>query len=158
MRGRRVAAVALAATALVALTACAPDPGPVSEGPKSSWATEFSACMSERGWTVSIESDGGVVGEYPESQRAIYELDTAECSNAAGADVVPTEAQFEAGYKALLANRECIVGEGYDLPEAPTYQAWREIDGKWNPFLDLPEITGEQLDALIAVCEPVGIG
>lgn len=69
----------------------------------------------------------------------------------------PSEEQFEVGYEALLDDRECIVDAGYLLPLPPSYQAWREIDGRWNPFSELPpSLTQEEIAALITLCSPAG--
>lgn len=113
--------------------------------------------MEERGWETEVEDDGGVVTEWTDAQENIYKVDSAECSTAAGGDDELTPAEYEAGYDALIENWECIIDEGYDLPEPPTYQAWMDIGAAWNPYADLPEsVTGDELVALTTACPPAG--
>lgn len=142
----------------VGLTACSAQTAGGDGETIPSWADTFSACMTQAGWSVSIRSDGGVESEYPESQRAVYEAQASLCADQAGSGAIPTEEEFGLGYEGLLDDHQCIVNEGYTLPQPPSYQSWREMDGLWNPFMDVPlDLTEDQLQALIDRCTPTGI-
>lgn len=153
----RVLFVPVLITGSMMLTACVANATAREDTGVPEWSDSFSACMSQAGWSVSVRSDGGVESEYPESQRPVYEAQAALCADQAGSGIKPTEEEFEVGYEGLIEDHECIVKEGYSLPQPPSYQAWREIDGQWNPFMDLPRtLTQDQLTDLIDVCTPTG--
>ena len=153
---RRVATYLILATTFLT-AACSGDISSDENG-NSTWAESFAACMSEAGWPVQIAEDGGVESEFPESQRDVFRAQEILCAERSAPGSDPTEAQFEAGYEGLLEDRLCIVEAGYELPPPPTYQAWRDINGQWNPFVDLPDsLTGDEMEHLIEICTPTGL-
>lgn len=156
-RREQFAWVALIALSTASLSSCVPTERDATSG-DGSWADKFATCMSESGWVVETSADGGVASEFPESQRDIYEAEAAICAQQAGSGVRPTEEQFEIGYQGLTDDHDCIVEAGYDLPPPPSYQAWREMDGRWNPFMEVPSsLSSDELEVLIELCTPTGI-
>ena len=122
--------------ALFCLGGCA-QPADLAEVDDASWGESFAACMAERGWTVTVDDDGGVEGGYVEGQATAFRADSDACYAAASTDEPLTEARYENHYAALLATRECIIDQGYDLQAPPSYQAWRDADARWSPHREL---------------------
>lgn len=153
----RIAGFALAGLFLVPLAACAADSTPADTLVGASWADRFAACMNERGWNVTVSEDGGVEGEYTDEQADRFTEDRDECNAFAGTNEELSPAEYEEAYAALLDNRDCIIAQGYDLPQPPSYQAWRDMNAAWNPFVDLPpDLATSDLQALVEACPPVG--
>ena len=113
--------------------------------------------MADEGWTTTIEADGGVVGEYSDAQASAFLAASDRCSEKnATKPREATEADFEAIYPALLELRDCIIGEGYPLPSAPSYQVFRDGGGGWSPYLDIAPIPNDEMEVLQGVClQPV---
>ncbi|WP_232548057.1 hypothetical protein [Propioniciclava soli] len=104
-------------------------------------------CLLERGWEVTVSEDGSVDGFAPTGQELQYEADSNECWASAPAqptfDESPEEYRRQV-YDAFVSTRACQLEHGAALPAAPSYEAWTEIKGQWNPSSDLPPDMGNQ--------------
>lgn len=99
------------------------------------------ACLTNDGWTVEFnEESGGIQSTYPTAQEDAYSAAYTECVEAAGIDQGGelTAEEYKSTYGGLVELRACLIGEGIDLPEAPSYQRFVELKAGWSPYLDIP--------------------
>jgi len=144
----------LAVTSLIVFSGCAQsapvaDPGSGSQA----WGDQFASCMAAKGWKVKVDSDGGVEGEYTDAQTSAFERDQDTCYNKTSSSKrAPTEQDFKKAYASRVKTRACIVAHGHDLPQAPSYQTFRDGSGQWNPYLDLTDVAYSDLQDLMKAC------
>lgn len=118
----------------------------------------FFYCMVDRGWELTRVGDtwldGFESGGIPEEQWDAYQADDQECGEISGrADLgAPSVSVEEAGslYDLFIGVADCVRGLGYDVPEAPSRQAFvdglvsypipiwhpHELNGVWRPDLE----------------------
>ncbi len=161
--------VGIASAALmVALAGCSPDgedpstAGPTTAPPASppaSATTQPSAespdpwehyirdmvrCLTDKGWEIDDRGDSyGVHGGVPIAQVDQFDADKAECEARFGYDQLPgpSVSHDEAAelYDLLLVVADCVRALGYDVPPAPSKQAFVEqlVDHpipSWHPY------------------------
>jgi hypothetical protein len=154
----RAGALALVSAGAIAvgLSGCSSDDaGPAPALSDRQTYTLIVTCMSERGWKVSFnEASGGVEGEYPTAQGELYNSDMAQCMQEADANTQTeyTDEQYRAVYDKLLDTRECLIAEGIELPEPPSFQRFVELKAGWSPYIDVPETVLVERDDLTTVC------
>ncbi|MFJ4027590.1 hypothetical protein ACIPWF_10375 [Paenarthrobacter sp. NPDC089989] len=101
------------------------------------------------------EADGSLVSEYPSSQAEQYSQDIAECSQKAGLDGRRdiSQEEYKAVYQKVLDSVDCLEREGYDIPQAPSYQVYVQSKAQWSPFSFLPkDLTPSQFQDVVKVC------
>jgi hypothetical protein len=84
-------------------------------------------CLRQKGWDVEIEWDGGVIADsesIPIAQEPIYSADSADCLAQVETVFAVDFAGKRALYEAEVKTRDCLILNGYDIPEAPTEQVY----------------------------------
>lgn len=140
--------------------------GPAGPVPLKDYGTTMVACMSENGWDVSTDYTNSVfpadvANGIPVEQATQYESDLQACTTKFGFDETrkPTSQQLEDLYALEVEARDCIVGEGYPLPEMPSLATFKDTYGTsegWDPVKHVPpgDPAGEQV--LFTKCPPPG--
>ncbi|QSB14301.1 hypothetical protein JQS43_22800 [Natronosporangium hydrolyticum] len=87
---------------------------------------EFRDCMTAKGWQPSEDTGQSLSYSYPSEQREQFNADHEECEGEAGlsAELPPmsrTEAEEYAA--ALFDHYDCVIKQGYSLPDPPSMQA-----------------------------------
>ena len=97
--------------------------------------------MSDLGWDSVRDADGGVITSVPSEQRSAYTAARDQCLELIGASdrPVPTAGQLKRLYEAQLDTRDCLLREGFSLPEPPSEQVFLESVGAWSPYVALPD-------------------
>ncbi|AYY12332.1 hypothetical protein EF847_06025 [Actinobacteria bacterium YIM 96077] len=147
-RSRRTLSASVTAIA-VALAACTTDE-PEADGdstrtraPAEDFAENMKRCMGDKGWELTIDDDGSVMGSAPVEQRDQYRNDMEACKAEYGYDLPPppmTREQAEEHYAELADAAQCIKDLGYAVPEPPSKQASIESlmsesrDPLWFPY------------------------
>lgn len=105
-----------------------PPPGTPEE------AVEHVECMAELGFPGRWTSDG-YSQPIPDDQTERYLEVLAECDKAVGWDQVPewTEEQWREEYESLKESAECLRSEGYDIPDAPSFEVYLE-NPNYTPY------------------------
>lgn len=171
LRGRALAGLA-ALTTLAAIAGCgsaetrgAPAPGAETTTTTDRFAPQraVASCLRESGWAVDFsESDGSYeVAGVPEAQASQLQADELACGEeflpeAVGVSEVTPE-QWTQMYAAELEVAECLRGEGYDVPEAPTEQAFVDsyVSGTgepWSPYASVPALGDSEWNRLNTAC------
>lgn len=111
------------------------------------------SCMSERGWEVEI-IDGATAAEVPDAQMDSYVQAVSECSEILGFTTPRelTDDDLGLAFEAQVANRSCLIELGYDLPKAPTLQAYVDSNGAWTPYSDLPDLDPDAFASVEREC------
>lgn len=96
------------------------------------------ACLQERGWDVQLGADDSVQGTIPAQQMDAFQRDNEEC----GRGLIPdkstfTPEQWSASYAIAIEAADCLESQGYDISDRPTLQRYIDIQGEWNPYIDL---------------------
>jgi hypothetical protein len=161
-----------AVVVLLAVAGCSADSGQPSAGPSnsqagSSGANPVALCMRDRGWAIEVvNSESWKAPGVTEGQWSAYMADSQEC--AAQHEVierpedVPDE-RWEQTYTKTVESAECLRSQGYDIPETPSFQVWKDsyfVDGganQWVPwgFVPVPSMDREEFSALEAICPQV---
>lgn len=104
-------------------------------------AAAMAACMTEKGWPMKVMPDGSqqMVAELLSEQREIAFEAYGECNIQVNGEYVPrTEAEWRDKYHKALDTRDCLVNEGYSIPEPPSEDAWVDAglhdQPLWTPF------------------------
>jgi len=127
------------------------------------------ACMRERGWDIEVrEDESWYAPGVSEEQYDAYVADTNECREANETIEQPEDVSAERwknGYDAVLASAECLRDQGYDIPKAPSFQAWKDTffvgDGanQWLPwsFVPVPSMSADEFTSLEENCPQVEV-
>ncbi|MCM3659119.1 hypothetical protein M3147_17835 [Agromyces mediolanus] len=138
----RTIAAAAAALVVAALAGCsASEPPPVDPGSLFSGmdvAQARTACLSDRGWDVSLDAQGAILANYPPEQEAAFEADNLACLEEAGvdADAGLTDEEFTTAYRWYQEIEECLRSHGWDAPERPSEERFRDTydTAPWIPW------------------------
>lgn len=134
--------------------------------PMKDFGTVMVACMSEKGWEVSTDYTNSIFltdvkNGIPPEQASRYEEDRSSCVSKYGFNEprVPTDAQLSELYELEVEARECMISEGYSLPEMPSLLTFKENYGKadgWDPvkYITPGDPYADQL--LFTKCPPPG--
>lgn len=136
------------------------------------------ACLAAHG--VEGTADNGTFGiSYgPQSQGALTHMTDeeadallTECSESLSLpDYVNNSADEE--YDRVLDLRECVIAQGYDMPDAPSREVWTEqwewTRDAWVPYyhemtldpdgLERHKVTVEEMNRLQSICVPSTVG
>ena len=151
---------------------------PVSGAQNAQDAADFAAtvaCLRDRGWDIVVDDNDGSDGTtgfsapgVSEDQYSAFLADSDDC-NRQNAHIKSlddyTDEEWKTGYAKIVASAECLRGQGYDIPETPSFQAWKESfyngDGsqQWIPwgFPQLQSLSVPDAKALEAICPQVGL-
>lgn len=140
----------------------------VTEAGLSTERLSIIECLRDRGWEivdVDVDADGNESWTAPgvqDPQAEAYFADVAECTEL-NTTIEPLEdisqEEWERGYAVTVESAECVRGQGYDVPETPTFQAWKDSffvndgTGEWRPWAFVPdEMSSSAFEALEARC------
>lgn len=106
------------------------------------FATDMQACLTERGWAVSLGTDGSFITDnIPNGQRDVYFADEDDCRKQLGYDQPPpalSDDQVREAYQHGLWDWKCLDENGYSPDPPPSEQTF--VDGYhatitlWSPF------------------------
>ncbi|RYF52393.1 MAG: hypothetical protein EOO27_28625 [Comamonadaceae bacterium] len=117
--------------------------------------TLLSECLADDGWTAVVDSDGGVISEYPPEQESSYSEALRRCLDevGVGAPIDYSPEQYEALYESAVESQKCLDREfGLQTPEAPSLATFIEAQGAWSPFNQLPDMSAEDFLAIQQRC------
>jgi hypothetical protein len=101
------------------------------------------ACVSEAGFDVEPYGDDGMSANVSPDQQSAFEAAQKKCQD--DLDLFPvhelTSADFDSLYTQSLEAAECLEAHGYDIPEAPSRQAF-EDDYQTNAWVPHGYVTG----------------
>lgn len=169
----------LTVIAITLLTSCAGEisgehsVGPISDTASSDPSDSAQAivvCLRDRGWEISnVDHEGWVAPGVSEAQFETYQSDVSECTEAHGGPIEPleniSEARWRQAYADVVESAECLRGQGFDIPETPSFQAWKEtyfVNGgadQWVPwgFVPVPSMSGDEFRTLESICPQVTV-
>jgi hypothetical protein len=139
------------------------DPAPVpptSTGAADGGTQALVDCMRERGWDATFdESDGSMlVTDVPDAQSEQYARDNLECQAQAGIDADPaalTDDQLHELYQHEVATAECLRGEGVDVPEPSSEQAFHDAyasGSAFSAYAAVGNVSEDEWNRLNAAC------
>ncbi|WP_166345308.1 hypothetical protein [Phytoactinopolyspora limicola] len=150
----------MAATLVAATVACSGQhddaddtqaQGEASSGWSGDYATDMTRCLSDKGWDVAANEQGGVSYELPSDQEERFYEDSDQCLKEIGYDddAFFTTEYLDRDYDLRVENAACIEALGYELPDAPSRQAFidqtiNDRFASWEPILDVIEIHGRE--------------
>ena len=144
-----------------------PDAAPPSRDELAAMAQEAREkvvdCLQERGWDVVLEADGWSMEGATAEQADAYERDQRECQELSGANDIPvpplTDERLEELYAYEVELAECLRAEGYDIPEAPSEQAFVELyttEDAWYAYRFVTPTSEDAWKALQVSCPQFG--
>lgn len=162
----------LCAVVALLVTGCSGDPQqPRLETDAAKQSSDFLdasvACMRERGWDIEVrEDDSWYAPGVSEEQYDAYVADTNECQEQNETIEQPEDVSAERwknGYDAVVESAECLRDQGYDIPKAPSFQAWKDSffagggANQWLPwgFVPVPSMSADEFTSLEKVCPQV---
>lgn len=164
---RKIALIAFVTALAFCLSGCQSrvsviDSAAVSPQPKA--AEKLAACMTEKGWDVVAGFDNSVSPRdvargIPTDQALQYQSDMTDCSNDLGYSEAhtPTEAQLTNLYNSEITERECLLELGYQLPELPSFETYRDSYGTssaWDVVALMPVLDQDTYKAVYSKCPP----
>jgi hypothetical protein len=170
---RQLISAALAATFLLALGGCAAAPqgeegfSPAAQEEIAARASEMREkvvdCLQERGWDVVLESDGWSIEGTNAEQAESYTQDQEACQEETGFNDLKgpplTEAQMKDLYKFEVDLAECLRREGYEIPDAPSEQAFIDrytTTDAWYAYRTVEPTSEESWNELQETCPQFG--
>lgn len=130
------------------------------------YTTAMTACLEGQG-VHAVATGGDVAVSLPlgDDGRAVPGSDVAadQAQSYCGA-LIPAQSYLqnsaEVEYAWMLDSQRCIENEGYELPEPPSWEAWRDRgDGRYSPHRHVSEdgsLPTEDFHALIETCPQGG--
>lgn len=104
-------------------------------------AVAMAACMGEHGWVMTVKPDWGLdsSSSLDEAQERAQRESFRSCYDQVYGEQPPvTEADWHVKYQKALDTRDCLVAEGYTIPDPPSEDA--RVDAGmnekdlWAPF------------------------
>jgi hypothetical protein len=167
-----IPAIALVA-AVIGLGGCATapqaqrEPTPISQDDLAKLAVEgrekIVDCLRERGWDVNLEVDGWSMEGVSEQQSDAYSRDQGECQDLSGLNDISvpplTDDRLKDIYAYEVELADCLRSEGYDIPEAPSEQAFMDrytTEDAWFAYKFVEPTSEERWTALQTSCPQYG--
>ncbi|WP_146070383.1 hypothetical protein [Arthrobacter sp. GMC3] len=102
-------------------------------------------CLEDLGWADVDVSDTGAITLRDMNKAAKFDVDMRQCSATVNAQYpLPpiTDNALEQRYGYEVKTRECLIGMGYSISEAPSKKTWIEQmrlgdAGMWLPYAEL---------------------
>lgn len=124
------------------------------------------ACYAEHG-LEGVRSMGGGVGFVNLPQDAATQQLVDETAQDCNARVPHPEYRLDktlddAAYQRMLEARECIIAHGYEVPEPPSAETWKDsaLAFAWNPYRELASgvstISADDVYAVEQACPQPG--
>lgn len=150
---------AVAAVGLLMLTACSSTDAGESPELSDLFATddqqrEVAECMRDRGWNAEFDEEtGAIVTSVDDSQRSVYDTDTAECSEIAGINIEGglTAEQFPVVFDWYREIGGCLEDAGWSVPDEPTFQTFQSTYDS-NPWIPWAEVPGNEMNEAREAC------
>ncbi len=132
------------------------------------------SCYAEYGLEAARSIGGGGVGfvnladdsgQMPPGVADVLETASADCNARVPLpDHRASQTFDDASYQRLLELRACIAAHGYDVPEAPSAETWKDSEPStaWNPYSAMfagtsgTPISQDELRSLMAACPQSG--
>ncbi|ACZ30615.1 hypothetical protein Xcel_1587 [Xylanimonas cellulosilytica DSM 15894] len=131
------------------------------------------ACYAEFGLESVRSIGGGTVGmvnlidetgQVPAGVQARVDAAAAECNARVPLPEHQSWAFDGAAYQRMIELRECIVAHGFEVPEAPSEEAWKDSEpaSAWNPYEAMlggargASTTQDEVAALMTACPQPG--
>ena len=136
------------------------------------YASAMISCYAEYGLDAT-QTIGGAVGfvdlanengQLPPGLEEVLETASQDCNTRVPLpDHRASKTLDDAAYERVLELRECILAHGYDVPEPPSAEAWKDSDPvhAWTPYLAMfgdasALIPQSELRALMEACPQSG--
>lgn len=140
----------------------------LTEAGLSASTSDIIECLQGRDWEIvdiDVDADGNASWTAPGAlgaQGEAYNADVAECTQL-HTTIRPLEdisqEEWEQAYAFTVESAECVRGQGYDVSETPTFQAWKDSffvndgSGEWRPWAFVPEnMSQSTFEDLEATC------
>lgn len=133
------------------------------DGTLRDWATGMARCMNDLGWDVIAGFDNSiapadVVNGIPQEQLGRYQADREKCSHKLGYDKVrvPSEAQARTMYSMERTFRECLIAQGFDIPDLPSEATYLEKLFAGEPFDSasfVPHVRQSEYERVFTTCK-----
>ncbi|MDR2723557.1 MAG: hypothetical protein LBB54_07540 [Cellulomonadaceae bacterium] len=140
--------------------------------------TAYMSCLTEFGVEGGLIVGGGVALKEPVDEngaplpgmREQNEAAMTECDSRVAVPEIWTLPADGETYQRMIDVRECLLSEGYAVPEPPSAEVWMEQGQKgpaWSPYVaifsdpdspDFIHISEDELSRLNAVCQQSGNG
>lgn len=155
-----LSSLVMVSTLVLALASCS-SPAPNLDKPlaNNDAYNKVVECLSDRGYKATYDEFDESIGieAGPSQDAETVRKDLTECRTASGFDPSPeplTEEQVQKVYEMTLDTRDCLLREGYDIPDVPTEQKFAEIyeSEPFVPYAYLPALSQEDLEALELKC------
>lgn len=90
------------------------------------------------GGEVLVSYRGGEDGELAPGVEQLVENALTECSERVALPSLWTAPADADAYQRMLDSRDCLIAQGYEMPEPPSLDAWTESGfAAWNPYQEL---------------------
>lgn len=90
------------------------------------------------GGEVLVSYRGGEDGELAPGVQELVETALTECSERVALPSLWTAPADADAYQRMLDSRDCLIAQGYEMPEPPSMEAWIESGfAAWNPYQEL---------------------
>ncbi|GBD85155.1 hypothetical protein BMS3Abin02_01559 [bacterium BMS3Abin02] len=159
-----VGRVAIAALVLVTVVGCtrSADRGEVQASGRTPFAPEsveamqaIASCLRDRGFAAEVATGGGIQpgidipvgGQEPQAMEDAFEACQSELTAAGVIEPVSrfSPTRLERLYRDYQDAAACLRDLGYDVPEAPSLEAFIETNAAaWDPFSDVPATRSDQ--------------
>ncbi|MFN3867246.1 MAG: hypothetical protein ACK4MD_11130 [Demequina sp.] len=132
------------------------------------YMTAMESCYSEHGLQTTRTIGGNSIGiaDYPDdpASEGLLERAAEDCNARVPLPEYDQDKTLDdSAYARLLDTRECIVAHGYEIPEPPSAETWKDssLYDAWNPYAvlvgkDALPITDDELSALNDACPQPG--
>lgn len=120
-------------------------------------------CLVAKGWTVRYDDQDGGRGYssvIDDSQSDQFDADTKACKKQVGwtepvIDHHWTDEEWQDIYADEQQVAQCLRDEGYDVPEVPSFQEWRDrygTDDHWSAYGFVPNVDQQEWKRLNLAC------
>lgn len=133
------------------------------------YVSAMESCYDEYGLESTRGIGGGDIGflnlpDDPATQK-LFEDSATDCNaRISQPEYRQDQALTDSAYERMVVTRECMVAHGYQVPEPPSKETWKDSDPwytAWNPYEVLVgagamEVTDDELRALNEACPQPG--
>jgi hypothetical protein len=140
------------------LVACAPvvEPAPVTTNAERSDLEIMAGCVTEAGFEVTVDDDSLSSGSMSEAQLPVFNAVVATCQEDNGLfpAVALEDLDWDTFYASTLAATDCVRGQGYEVPDAPSRRVFEETYAThpYSPYFSLPQLSPGEFSSLEAAC------
>ncbi|WP_454050311.1 hypothetical protein [Cellulomonas sp. Marseille-Q8402] len=125
------------------------------------------ACVTARGWNVTVDGAGGVVEPFDDADYPLWEADRDACRGELGLGAAMgalTRERAALVYERQVDTWRCVRDAGHEVPPPPSEEAFvEELTGsgergapgatEWGPYGDLPRrLPAAEMNELVEEC------